>query len=153
MHATLRLFEPDAVLTPNIFGYLWGKLAYGAMLFATALTHDSMSANFADPRLFPVWDALGREVMAVAAAEGVAPLGFNGFDPAAFAPGAPDEAARASVAQLADFNSRTAKTHSGIWRDLAVRRRRTEVEPQIGAVVRVAARRGVPCRRSRSWSG
>jgi 2-dehydropantoate 2-reductase len=38
MHDLLRLFEPDAVLTDNIFGYLWGKLAYGAMLFATRST-------------------------------------------------------------------------------------------------------------------
>jgi 2-dehydropantoate 2-reductase len=66
MHRHLSLFEPDAVLTPNIWGYLWGKLAYGAMLFATALTTDSMSANFADPRRFIVFDHLAREVMAVA---------------------------------------------------------------------------------------
>ena len=49
MHALLKVFEPDAVLTDNIWGYLWGKLAYGAMLFATALTEDSMAENFADP--------------------------------------------------------------------------------------------------------
>ena len=30
---------------------------------------------------------LGREVMAVAKARGVTPLGFNGFNPAAFMPG------------------------------------------------------------------
>src|SRR2546430_246518 len=29
-------------VTDNIWGYLWGKQAYGAMLFATALTNDSM---------------------------------------------------------------------------------------------------------------
>ena len=50
MSALLKVFEPDAVLTDNIWGYLWGKLAYGAMLFATALTEDSMTENFADPR-------------------------------------------------------------------------------------------------------
>jgi 2-dehydropantoate 2-reductase len=49
MFEQLRVFEPDAVLTDDIWGYLWGKLAYGAMLFGTALTPDSMSANFADP--------------------------------------------------------------------------------------------------------
>ena len=59
MHRELSLFEPDAVLTDNIWGYLWGKLAYGAMLFATALTDDSMSENFADPRRFIVFDTLG----------------------------------------------------------------------------------------------
>jgi 2-dehydropantoate 2-reductase len=29
MHRWLSLFEPNAVLTTNIWGYLWGKLAYG----------------------------------------------------------------------------------------------------------------------------
>ena len=81
------VFEPDAILTDNIWGYLWGKLAYGAMLFATALTDESMSANFADPgRLPPLWLALGREVVAVAAARGVTPLGFGDFDPTASRP-------------------------------------------------------------------
>ena len=88
MHRHLSLFEPDAVLTDNIWGYLWGKLAYGAMLFATALTADSMSENFSDPRRFIVFDHLAREVMAVASARAVVPVGFNGFDPSCFAPGA-----------------------------------------------------------------
>ncbi len=91
MHQRLAIFEPNAVLTDNIWGYLWGKLAYGAMLFATALTNDSMSENFADPRRTIVFDRLGREVMAVAKARGVVPIGFNGFDPEVFAPGAPPE--------------------------------------------------------------
>jgi 2-dehydropantoate 2-reductase len=144
MHRRLALFEPDAVLTDNIWGYLWGKLAYGAMLFATALTTDSMSANFADPRRFPAFDALGREVMAVAKARGVKPIGFNGFDPAMFAPGAPQAGSRACVAALAEFNRHTAKTHSGIHRDLAVRKRKTEIDPQIGVIGRLGREAGVP---------
>ncbi|MEO3428945.1 2-dehydropantoate 2-reductase N-terminal domain-containing protein [Pelagibius sp. CAU 1746] len=143
MHALLRLFEPEAVLTDNIWGYLWGKLAYGAMLFATALTPDSMAANFADPARVPLFIALGREVMAVARAEGIQPLGFNGFDPAAYMPGAGEAAARDSVAALAEFNSKTAKTHSGIWRDLAVRKRPTEVDPQIGIIAEIAEGHGI----------
>ena len=134
MHQDLSIFEPAAVLTDNIWGYLWGKLAYGSMLFATALTTDSMSVNFDDARRFVVFDRLAREVMAVAAARGVRPVGFNGFDPACFAPGAPDAGARASVAALAEFNRYTAKTHTGIYRDLAVRKRKTEVDPQIGVI-------------------
>jgi len=143
MHARLKLFEPNAVLTDNIWGYLWGKLAYGAMLFATALTTDSMTENFADPRRFVVFDRLAREVMAVAAALGVTPVGFNGFDPAAFAPGASEAGARASIAALAEFNSRTAKTHTGIYRDLAVRKRKTEVDPQIGVIAELGREAGV----------
>ncbi|MGP1394247.1 MAG: ketopantoate reductase family protein [Inquilinaceae bacterium] len=143
MHRLLTIFEPDAVLTDDIWGYLWGKLGYGAMLFATALTNDSMTANFADPTRRDALIGLAREVMLTARAEGVAPRPFNGFEPAAFLPGAPESAARECLARLADFNSRTAKTHTGIWRDLAVRKRRTEVDPQVATVARIADGHGV----------
>ena len=143
MHALLRVFEPDALLTENIWGYLWGKLAYGSMLVATALTPDSMSANFADPERVPALVALGREVIAAAAACGVAPVGFDGFDPRAFTPHASPTEARAVMAALADFNARTSKTHSGVWRDIAVRKRRTEVEAQYGVVVAMGREAGV----------
>src|SRR5438445_9216242 len=33
----------DVQVTDNIWGFLWGKQAYGAMMFATALTNDSMA--------------------------------------------------------------------------------------------------------------
>jgi 2-dehydropantoate 2-reductase len=143
LHALAKVFEPDAVLTEDIWGYLWGKLVYGAMLFATALTNDSMSANFADPRRFVVWDRLGREVVAAALANGVTPRGFGDFDAMAFAPGAPEAGRRAMIAWLADYTSQTAKTHSGVWRDLAVRKRRTEVDAQIAVIDRLAAAKGV----------
>lgn len=134
MHALLQEFEPDAILTEDIWAWLWGKLGYGAMLFGTALTMDSMADNFADPERAPAWRALGREVMAIAAARGVTPRGFNGFEPDAFAPGATDRQADASIAKLVEFTRATAKTHTGIWRDLAVRKRKTEVDEQIGVI-------------------
>ena len=85
------------------------------MLFATALTDDSMADNFADPARRPLWVALVREVMAVAGAQSppVAPRGFNGFEPQAFSPEAGEAAANASIAALAAFNRNNAKTHSG----------------------------------------
>jgi len=144
MHALLRIVEPEAVMTDNIWGYLWGKMGYGALLFATALTHDSMSDSLARAAHFPVFRALGQEVMALAAAQNIAPVGFNGFDPAAFAPGASEAAARASVAAMVAFNRKTAKTHSGIWRDLAVRKRKTEVDAQIAPMVTIGRDLGVP---------
>lgn len=143
MFDLLQLFEPDAVLTEDIWGYLWGKLGYGAMLFATALTPDSMTVNFADPARGPAFIALAREVMRTARAEGVTPKPFNGFEPAAFMAGASDAAALQSIADLAAFNATTAKTHSGIYRDLAVRKRTTEVDPQVGAVAQIAASHGI----------
>ena len=139
----LRIFEPDAVLTDDIWAYLWGKLAYGAMLFGTALTPDSMSANFADPIRLPVWLALGREVTTVAARRGVKPRGFGAFKPEAFLADATDGEAQDVIAWLADYTSHTAKTHSGIYRDLAVRRRKTEIDPQIGIISQLAREEGL----------
>jgi 2-dehydropantoate 2-reductase len=143
MHELLRKFEPNAVLTEDIWAYLWGKLGYGAMLFATALTPDTMTANFADPARGPALMGLAREVMRTAIAEGVSPKPFNGFEPSAFIPGAGDTAALQSLADLAEFNSKTAKTHTGIYRDLAVRKRKTEVDPQVGTVAAIAEGHGI----------
>lgn len=144
MHKLLLGFEQKSILTTNIWGYLWGKLSYGAMLFGTALTGDSMSANFADPDRLVVWLALGQEVAAVAAARGVKTLGFGEFDPMVFAPGQPEYPQIETIAWLADYTSKTAKTHSGIWRDLAVRKRKTEVDPQIGIIAALGRETGVP---------
>jgi len=144
MHALLQIFEPAAELTEDIWAYLWGKLGYGAMLFATALTHDTMTECFEHPRRIPLLIGLAREVTAVAAAEGVVPRGFNGFDPAAFAPGAPEAAARASIAALAEWNRHSAKPRTGVWRDLAVRRRRTEADPQLTDIAAIARGHAIP---------
>ncbi len=95
------------------------------------------------PTRGPALIGLAREVMATASAEGVTPRPFNGFDPKAFMPGASETQARACLAALAEFNSKTAKTHTGIWRDLAVRKRRTEVDPQVGAVAEIARGHGI----------
>ena len=88
VHKLFCHFEPNAVLTDNIWGYLWGKLAYGALLFATALAEDSIADVLASERHRPTLVELAREVMRVAQARKVRPQGFDGFDPAAFAPDA-----------------------------------------------------------------
>ena len=142
-HDLLRIFEPDAVLTPDIWSYLWGKMGYVAMLFATALNQDSMSANFANPGRNAAFIAIGREVMLTARAEGIKPRGFNGFEPEAFMPDASYEDARQCLNALAVFNAKTAKTHSGIYRDLAVRKRRTEVDQMVSVTADIAAGHGI----------
>jgi 2-dehydropantoate 2-reductase len=114
------------------------------MLFATALTEDSMTANFADPQRFIVFDTLGREVIAVAKARDVVPVGFPQFDPEAFAPGAGEQRARAAIEALRAYTSHGAKTHSGVWRDLAVRKRKTEVDQQIAVIGTLGREAGIP---------
>jgi 2-dehydropantoate 2-reductase len=139
-----RDFDDRAAATPNIWGYLWGKEAYGAMLFATALTNDAIADALARPEYRGLYIALAREILAVALARGVHPEAFDGFDPAAYLPNAPAGAAEQSLDHLVAHNRKSAKTHSGIWRDLAVRKRPTEVDAQLGLVVSLGAEAGVP---------
>ncbi|MBW4023116.1 MAG: ketopantoate reductase family protein [Proteobacteria bacterium] len=143
LHRLLTLFEPGAIVTDDILGYLWGKLGYGALLFATAVTDDSIADVLAMREHRVVLAATAREAMAVAAAKNIRPRGFNGFDPAAFAPGGAAQAVDASMEEMVAFNRRSAKSHSGIWRDLAVRKRKTEVDAQLGPIVTEGAGLGI----------
>ncbi|HEX8108810.1 MAG TPA: ketopantoate reductase C-terminal domain-containing protein, partial [Kofleriaceae bacterium] len=51
-------------------------------------------------------------------------------------------ATRRSIDEMVAHNRRSAKSHSGIWRDLAVRKRKTEVDAQIAVVAEIAALHG-----------
>jgi 2-dehydropantoate 2-reductase len=107
---------PYAEATGNIMGYLWGKEAYGAMLYAGAVSDLSIADSLEDPRWRPLMLAIAREVLAQAP---VRPEGFDGFEPGDL---------EGSLARLVGFNRETAKSHSGIYRDLMVRKRKTEVD-------------------------
>src|SRR5882762_820177 len=144
LHRAFLDFDDRAIVTTNIWGFLWGKLAYGAQLFATALTNDSIADALADPHYRDVYIEIAREAMRVARARGITPEGFNGFDPHAFAPDADRAVAERSLDEMVAFNRRSAKTHSGIWRDIAVRKRRTETDAQLGPIVALGSEAGVP---------
>jgi 2-dehydropantoate 2-reductase len=126
MESILRDFDENTLVTDNIWGYLWGKEAYGAMLFLSALTRQSIAEALADPRYGHLYIRAAQEILQLADALNIAAYGFNGFDPAAFL--ADDqESINQSLDTLVAFNKLSAKTHSGIWRDLAIRKRKTEV--------------------------
>jgi len=112
----------DARPAEHIMGYLWGKEAYGAMLAAIAVSDLSIADGLADPAYGPLLVAVAREVLDQAP---VTPMAFDGFDPADL---------EGSLAPLVEFNRRSAKTHSGIYRDLMVRHRPTEVPAHLGAL-------------------
>lgn len=126
--------------TDNIWGYLWGKQAYGAMLFATALTNDTMADAIDAHRAAMV--ALASEVLRVAAALGIRPLGFDGFEPSAIGSSDPSVVSE-SLDQLVAIRRRDEKSRSGVWRDLAVRRRRTEVDAHFTSIVTHALQLGL----------
>ena len=138
VHSALLHFEPAAITTDNIWGYLWGKMGYGSLLFASALTPASIVEVLDSRDARPALTALAREVMAVAAIEGVNPMGFNGYDPAAFGPKGGHAAIDSSFDAMVAFNRRSAKTHSGIWRDIAIHHRKTECDAQFAPILKLA---------------
>jgi 2-dehydropantoate 2-reductase len=113
---------PYARATDNIMGFLWGKEAYGAMLFAGAVSPLSIADTLEDPRWRPLMLAIAREVLAQAP---VTPEGFDGFEPADL---------EGSLDRLVAFNRGSAKSHSGVYRDLAIRHRQTEVDGQLAGL-------------------
>ena len=144
---TLRTaFLSNTQATTNIWGYLWGKHAYAAMLKATALVDATISDVLADPASRPALANLAAEVLALAVSEGVRPEAFDGFEPSAFVfpPGRDAARLEATLDALVAFNRKGLKVKSGIWRDLAVRKRKTEVESVASELRARAARHGLP---------
>ena len=99
--AALAADIADAEATEQVMGYIWGKEAYGAMLFATAVSDLPIHEVFDDPAYRPLLLAVAREVLGAGAGAAAAARRLR--------PGRP----AGSLARLADFNRRSAKTHSG----------------------------------------
>ena len=118
--AALAADIADAQATTDVLRYAWAKEAYGATLFATAVSDLPIHAVLSDPAYRPLLTAVATEVLAQAP---VIPLPLDGFDAADL---------DGSLERLADFNRRSAKTHTGIYRDLAIRHRPTEVRAILG---------------------
>jgi 2-dehydropantoate 2-reductase len=143
LHQLMRDFESKSVLTSNILGYLWGKLIYAALLFATALTDDSIADVLDNLAIRNLLTRLGQEVGAVADSEAVKTQSFDGFNPFAFRPDALQTLLDQSFDDMVVHNRRSTKSHSGIWRDLAVRKRKTEAEAQLGPIIKVGQKNDI----------
>lgn len=131
-------------VTDNVWGYLWGKLVFGASGFVVSCV-DAPVAEIID-------DPLGRSLCRAASAEAylvartqvekVEPIGE--FEPEKFAPGEDMEArADETLVGLANAWRGAIKQHMGIWRDLKVNKRKTEVDMLVGSIVAMGRERGV----------
>ncbi|MHB1683026.1 MAG: ketopantoate reductase family protein [Bacilli bacterium] len=207
LQAILSTWGPVEV-TDNIWGYLWGKLSYAALLFATALVDETMAVVVRSRKHRPALLELCAEILEVADRLGIVPVAFDDWAPdlvyprntvvpagrshilrpcsdsashnsrraqymtpprarpasakstlrsASFHPA--DGAARgmeidprenrdlaaldAQWERLAQRMASNKKTKSGIWRDLVVRKRKTEVDYQLTPVVNIGESYGL----------
>jgi len=140
--ALLKRFDDAIAASDNVLGLLWGKIGYAGLLIATSLTNDTMADVLGDRRWQPLLGRIGAEIMRAARADAVTPIGVDGFDAEGFGR-ADNTKIAASCDAMADHYRHSAKTRSGIWRDLAVRKRKTEVPALLGPVIEAGRRRGV----------
>lgn len=132
----------EPVVTDNVRGFLWSKLAYATMLTITAVA-DAPFGELID-RHRPTMHGLAREVCLVARAQGVRLEHFDEFYPDAYLPEASEEERQHATDLLTTWQATLTKNRSGIWRDVWVRHRHTEVSAQFTPVIAAARRYGVP---------
>lgn len=132
----------DAVISDNVRGYLWAKLAFGSWSSVTALAAAEMW-DLVD-RYRPIMVALAREISTVAQAEGVRLEDFDAYRAGAFPAGGSDGERDDVIDGVVAWLRTQPKRHSGVWRDIAVRRRPTEVPSHFLPVVAAAETHGIP---------
>jgi 2-dehydropantoate 2-reductase len=133
----------DARATENIFGYLWAKLGYANMLYATALVDVPMADVVDRHRRLMV--ELACEVYEAADAAGVRLEPFDNVEPYLYYPRSEQswEQIDASLDALVSLMRKSEKQKTGVWRDLAVRKRKTEVDQHLGASAAAGASHGL----------
>jgi len=137
----------ETPVTDNIWGYKWAKLIYGSLLFGTAIVDAHVYEVVEAPEAIQrVLVGIVGEGLAVADKGGIRVEPFDEFDPAWYRAALRGDSAareRAMTAIAAHYRAHT-KTKTGIWRDLAVRRRKTEADGQLGVLARKGDSLGVP---------
>ena len=141
----LAVVAPTEV-TDNVLGYTWAKHVYGALLVATAVVDAHVyEVVERSPAVQQMLVALVVENMRAAEAAGIRLEPFDEYAPADYRAAARgDLAARQRAMEIIARHYRQhTKTKTGIWRDLVVRRRKTEVGALLGATVAKARTLGL----------
>ncbi|QFF98109.1 hypothetical protein PB01_04350 [Psychrobacillus glaciei] len=132
-------------ITDNIWGYLWGKLSYAGLLFATALVDETMASVVRNEQYRETLLELCTEIIELAHKENITPLGFDGWTPELIFPreNRNDVILKEALEKLAKSMASNKKTKSGIWRDLAIRKRKTEIDAQLVPLIDIAKKHGL----------
>ena len=120
-------------VTDNIWGYLWSKHSLASITYCTALADADVADILAGEEHRRTVIATVAESIETAERYGIRLQPFDGFDPAILRPKTAEQWQRAvaSIDVMLDSQWRQLKRRSGIWRDLAIRKRKTEVDLRV----------------------
>ena len=144
----LLALSAPAYTCANIMGFVWAKMCKGKIDATTALVDENALEVRFNREVSPgARIQLVRETIQVAAAEGVQVAAFAHFDPAPFLDPSPAgvEAASAVLDEVARGQAKdNTKVRTGYWRDIVVRKRKSEIDYVTGEIVRCGERHGIP---------
>ena len=134
-----------AKATGNILGYVWAKICKGSMDGTSALVDASIAEVRGKREYQPVQAAVIREGVLVGQAEGVRLEPYEHFDPDTFLDTSSAGMAAASriLDAMAEDATHDLKVRTGYWRDIVVRKRRTEVHYITGEIVERGRAHGI----------
>lgn len=121
----------SAQVTNNIMGYLWSKQVNISVMFATGMTPLSIAEGLEYPDTQDVYTALALEAMQVPEALGVVLEAFDDFDPGLYRQKRYGDALK----KTADHYRHMLKNRTGLYRDLAIRKRPSEIDGTVGHTV------------------
>ena len=131
----------------NIMGFVWAKMCKATVDAMTALVDTDSLKLRADRTYHPIRIQLLRESIKVAAADGVQVEVFAHFNPAPFIDESPAgvEAAFTMLDGMATGQAKgNTKVRTGYFRDIVVRKRKSEIDYISGEIVRRGEQAGVP---------
>ena len=135
-------------ITENLMGYKWSKACYFSLMTATALVDEPVhEVVLRSEPIQEVLVALVCELLEVASAYGVKIVDFDEFLHEAFPrakKGDRGSQKKAMEAVAHHYRGQT-KTKTGIWRDMAVKKRKTEVDAVVGTLVKKGEIKGFSC--------
>jgi 2-dehydropantoate 2-reductase len=135
-------------MTDNLWGYKWSKACYGSLLVATALVDEPVyEIVLHSDRVQKMLVSLVCELLEVAKAYKIKIEPFDEFLPDQFwkAFRGDQESLKGAMQTIAHHYRTQTKGKTGIWRDMAVKKRKTEVDALLGMIVRKGELKGFSC--------
>lgn len=142
MVAAANVFSPGSYASDHVQPYLWYKYCFNTITSANAIGKSSLADLIVRPDLRLIFTGLIREVIAVGKANGTYPEKSGAFDPDAFEPSAPPDAAQPLWDYVLAVSQPDKKPYSGMWMDLS-KGRKTEVSALLSPISDMGDRWGV----------
>jgi 2-dehydropantoate 2-reductase len=133
----------EVVASDNVAGYIWAKRGVGNIFAAASLADEHISVLIDDYR--EVMSAVATEIYAIAERQGIALEPFDGIEVGDLVTDAEPQRRKAAFDRMVRFTAGLpGKERSGVFRDIAIRKRPSEARPELRSLAQDGERYGIP---------